>query len=154
MENEIRELREMTGMNRREFCDYFGIPYRTVQDWEAGKRNIPDYLFRLMQYKINIEKGLKKQQEGKKRMRLKDGFVTHDADGEQIMVAAGNAKFAGLVRSNKTAAYIVDLLKTNTTKTDIIDAMAAKYDAPRERIAEDVENILVSLRSIGAIDEQ
>ena len=26
----IRELRESTGMNRKEFCEYFQIPYRTV----------------------------------------------------------------------------------------------------------------------------
>lgn len=32
---EIKELREKMGMNRREFSDYYGIPYRTVQDWEA-----------------------------------------------------------------------------------------------------------------------
>lgn len=25
------------GMNRREFSDYYGIPYRTIQDWEAGE---------------------------------------------------------------------------------------------------------------------
>ena len=26
----IKELREQMGMNRKEFCDYFDIPYRTV----------------------------------------------------------------------------------------------------------------------------
>ena len=26
----VKELRDMMGMNRREFSDYFGIPYRTV----------------------------------------------------------------------------------------------------------------------------
>ena len=31
---EVKELREKMGMNRREFSDYYGIPYRTVQDWE------------------------------------------------------------------------------------------------------------------------
>ena len=41
--SQIKELREKMGMNRREFCDYYGIPYRTVQDWEAGKRELPDY---------------------------------------------------------------------------------------------------------------
>lgn len=62
MEEEIRdsrarliELRESSGMSRKEFCEYFQIPYRTVQDWELGNRKIPDYLLRLMIYKINIE---------------------------------------------------------------------------------------------------
>ena len=31
------ELRTSTGMTRREFCEYFEIPYRTLQDWELGK---------------------------------------------------------------------------------------------------------------------
>ena len=49
------ELRTSTGMNRKEFCEYFGIPYRTLQDWELGNRTMPDYLLRLMIYKIKIE---------------------------------------------------------------------------------------------------
>jgi len=53
------ELRESTGMTRREFCDYFGIPYRTLQDWELGNRKMPDYLLRLMTYKINVENIMK-----------------------------------------------------------------------------------------------
>lgn len=48
-------LREETGMNRREFAEYFGIPYRTIQDWELGNRKMPDYLLRLMAYKYRIE---------------------------------------------------------------------------------------------------
>ena len=53
------ELRESTGMNRKEFCEYFEIPYRTVQDWELGNRKMPDYLLRLMEYKIRMEQGIK-----------------------------------------------------------------------------------------------
>lgn len=34
---EVKELREKMGMNRREFSDYYGIPYRTVQDWEEKR---------------------------------------------------------------------------------------------------------------------
>ena len=56
---ELLELRKQTGMNRREFAEYFGIPYRTVQDWELGNRQMPEYLLRLMVYKIAIE-GLEK----------------------------------------------------------------------------------------------
>jgi DNA-binding transcriptional regulator YiaG len=59
----ILELRESTGMNRREFCDYFQIPYRTVTDWERDKRHAPEYVLRLLEYYIRKE-GLCREQEG------------------------------------------------------------------------------------------
>ena len=54
--NEIKELRESTGMNRKEFCEYFGIPYRTVTEWERGTRKMPDYVFRLLAYRVKMDK--------------------------------------------------------------------------------------------------
>jgi DNA-binding transcriptional regulator YiaG len=53
--DKLIKLRESTGMNRREFAEYFAIPYRTVQEWELGNRRISEYLLRLMIYKIRIE---------------------------------------------------------------------------------------------------
>lgn len=50
------ELRECAGMNRRQFAEYFEIPYRTVQDWELGNREMPEYLLRLIAYKLQMEK--------------------------------------------------------------------------------------------------
>ena len=52
---ELRKLRESTGMNRKEFCEYFEIPYMTETDWELGNRRVPQYLLRLMEYKVRIE---------------------------------------------------------------------------------------------------
>ena len=52
---EVKELREKMGMNRREFSDYYGIQYRTDQDWEAEKRELPEYLLRLMKYRAEVE---------------------------------------------------------------------------------------------------
>ncbi|MBE5898862.1 MAG: helix-turn-helix domain-containing protein [Lachnospiraceae bacterium] len=54
------ELRNESGMSRKEFCEYFEIPYRTLQDWELGNRKMPDYLLRLIAYKLKVE-GLVKQ---------------------------------------------------------------------------------------------
>lgn len=51
----IKELRESTGMNRKEFCDFFQIPYRTVTDWERDNRHAPDYVLRLLEYYIRME---------------------------------------------------------------------------------------------------
>ena len=59
MKEQLIEIRKRTGMNRREFAEYFNIPYRTIQDWELGNRQMPEYLFRLMEYKIRMEKLMK-----------------------------------------------------------------------------------------------
>lgn len=56
MKEKLIELRLSTGMKRSEFAEYFGIPYRTLQDWELGNRAMPDYLLRLMAYKLRMEK--------------------------------------------------------------------------------------------------
>ena len=53
---ELRKLRESTGMNRKEFCEYFEIPYMTETDWELGNRRVPTYLLHLIAYKIQVEK--------------------------------------------------------------------------------------------------
>lgn len=85
-------------------------------------------------------------------MKLNENFITQNMDGEQIMVAASGT-FSGMVRNNATAAFIVDCLKTDTTKEAILDAMCSKYDAPREVISADVDKVLNILRQIGALDE-
>ena len=64
MREQLLELRKQTGMNRREFAEYFGIPYRTMQDWELGNRQMPEYLLRLMVYKVGIENMRKVKREG------------------------------------------------------------------------------------------
>ena len=86
-------------------------------------------------------------------MKLQEGFITQDVDDTQFLVAVGREAFSGIVRSNPTAAFIVNLLKQETTEEKIVDEMARQYDAPREQIAADVAEILATLRRIGALAE-
>ena len=56
----VKELREASGMKRKEFAEYFGISYRTVQKWElhglsTEGRKCPEYLLSLMKYKLEKE---------------------------------------------------------------------------------------------------
>lgn len=51
----FKELRELSGMNKTRFAEYFGIPYRTVQDWELENRKCLPYLIDLMLYKLKHE---------------------------------------------------------------------------------------------------
>ena len=60
-------MRKECGMKQKEFAEYFGIPVRTLQDWERGVRHMPDYLLRLMIYKLEIEKLIEKKTENDKQ---------------------------------------------------------------------------------------
>lgn len=51
----FKEIRELSGMNMSQFSKHFNIPYRTIQDWEAGKRNCPVYVLELLKYRIENE---------------------------------------------------------------------------------------------------
>lgn len=52
---DVLKLRKKTNMNRKQFSEYFEIPYRTVEDWENKKSNISSYLFKLMIEKLEKE---------------------------------------------------------------------------------------------------
>ncbi|MGN0414945.1 MAG: PqqD family protein [Agathobacter sp.] len=85
-------------------------------------------------------------------MKLKDTYITHDSDGEQILLDTSSS-FAGLIRNNKTAAFIVECLKEDTTEEKIVEAMFEKYDAPKDVLAKDVSEVIEKLRKVGALDE-
>ena len=59
----IKELRECKGMNRKEFSEYTGIPIRTLEDWEAGRRTPPEYVPRLLAYMLKYEELVNKERE-------------------------------------------------------------------------------------------
>lgn len=50
--NTIKELRTAAGMTQKEFADYFGFSKRAVESWEGGQRECPDYLVKLIEYKL------------------------------------------------------------------------------------------------------
>ena len=51
-QNKIKELRNQIGLNRKDFSAYIGIPLRTIEDWEAGRRTPPEYIPRLISYQL------------------------------------------------------------------------------------------------------
>ncbi len=58
-QNGMKELRESTGLNRKEFCEKFEIPYRTMTEWELGHRTAPPYVLRLLAYYVEMQNMLK-----------------------------------------------------------------------------------------------
>lgn len=51
----IKEMRLEAGMTQKEFSEYFGIPKRNIESWEAGIRQCTSYLLDLIEYKLKKE---------------------------------------------------------------------------------------------------
>ena len=64
--DKIKEIRKMSGMSRRDFCDTYQIPYQTVTDWELGHRNAPEYVLRTDRHIVLTRKPPRDYEEGRK----------------------------------------------------------------------------------------
>ena len=51
----IKELRKKTGLSQSKFSAKFGIPVRTLQQWEQGISAPPKYLVRMIAYIMLLE---------------------------------------------------------------------------------------------------
>ena len=40
-DNWIKQMRKESGMTQAQFSEYFGIPKRTIEEWERGARKPP-----------------------------------------------------------------------------------------------------------------
>ena len=55
METTVKSLRKASGLSQQKFAEYFGIPKRTIENWEAGVNHCAEYLVALMEYKLKNE---------------------------------------------------------------------------------------------------
>ena len=87
-------------------------------------------------------------------MKLKDGFVSHELDGENIIVNVKKDQFSGIIRTNETATFIFDCLKENTTIEEITNKLVNEYENVKyEDVYKDVEEVINKLKEIDAFDE-
>lgn len=48
----LRSIRESTGLSQAKFSTALGIPKRSIENWEAGDRECPDYLIDLIRFRV------------------------------------------------------------------------------------------------------
>lgn len=45
---DIKSLRAVTGLNKTDFGKLYGIPFRTIQNWERDINKMPGYVLALL----------------------------------------------------------------------------------------------------------
>lgn len=51
----IKEIREYSGLSQAKFSEKYGIPKRTIENWESGSRKCPDYVVALLERAVKSD---------------------------------------------------------------------------------------------------
>lgn len=86
-------------------------------------------------------------------MKLNKNFLVHKSGKDIVVVPTNNAEFSGVIQGNQTLGSLLELLKKDISREELINAMMTKYDASRDILEKEVDSTISRLKEIGAIDE-
>lgn len=85
-------------------------------------------------------------------MKIKESFVVHQNRNDYIMIdAAGESN--SIIHGNKTTAFIVECLRADTTRDEIVNKMLEKYNVSVDDAAESADLVIETLKKHNAIVE-
>jgi len=81
-------------------------------------------------------------------LKLKFDIEIMEMDDQSIAVPVGDGAeaFHGVLKVNESAAYILNLLKEDTTEEAITDEILKNFSGERETVAAYVKNYIAALR--------
>lgn len=88
-------------------------------------------------------------------MKRNPDYLLRSVAQSKVVVPVGKAAeiFPGMVNLNETGAFLWELLETEQTVDTLAAALQKEYGITNERAVEDVENFLLGLLKIGAVQE-
>ncbi len=88
-------------------------------------------------------------------MKLREHFAIREHGGKKYAVASGDAAnyFNGMLELNDTAAFMLELLKEETSESLMADAVMKKFNAERTEVLQDVNIFVRQLRSANLLEE-
>ena len=84
--DQLKKIRAGLGLNRKAFSEYIGIPLRNLEEWEAGRRKMPEYLLRMLIYYVKMNQYLEKngmKEEGRYLMNRNE-IIIFETEDHQI----------------------------------------------------------------------
>ena len=86
-------------------------------------------------------------------MRLKYNFVVQQVDEDFVAVVVGEdaSEFGGLIRMNKTGAFLFEQLRSDKSRKELLTSMVEKYDAPEAVLAGNLDGFLERLEKEGVL---
>ena len=81
-------------------------------------------------------------------MKIKDGFIKTEIADKIVAIPVGEntVDFSGVIVLNETAAFLWDLMQTDTDKQALLKAVLNEYDTDEESALSDIDAFLQNLR--------
>ena len=88
-------------------------------------------------------------------MKVKDGYILKKVAGENIVIATGEARlsFNGIITFNEVGAEVFTRLDGTRSISQITQEIASLYNAPKDVIEKDINNLIEKMRNHGLIEE-
>lgn len=88
-------------------------------------------------------------------MKLKYEFAVREIVGEYVMVPMGEAalEFAAMISTSETGALLVDALKADVTREELLALLLDHYEIDEQTAGADLDEFLTQLRKLGVLIE-
>lgn len=94
----LKNIRADLNISQKRIAEFFDIPLRTWEEWESGRRKMPEYLLRLMLYRIRMEQvSYYKRSDVLPNDITQNVEIIHDEQGHCIVVI-NDIRFQGRQR--------------------------------------------------------
>ncbi len=87
-------------------------------------------------------------------MKISEGYLLRTVAGKNIVVSIGSdVNFNGMMTLNDTGVFFWNLLKNDTTKEEMLEAVLKEYDVSSDVALQDIENFLQKLRDTKILED-
>lgn len=87
-------------------------------------------------------------------MKIKNG-LSINAMGDEFVVVADNPEvFRGMIKLNKSGAFVFEMLLKQASKKEIVDKMLEKYDVDEQTAERDIDEYIEVFKTAGLVENE
>lgn len=93
-------------------------------------------------------------------MRINNGYVVKEIAGKYVIIPVGQnvVDYKNMLHINDTAAFVLECMREDTTRENILAKMIEKYEAETEEdkaiLAKDLDEFIAAAIEYGAVVEE
>lgn len=85
-------------------------------------------------------------------MKLKSGLYVNEVGNEFVVLAEKSSIFKGMIRINKSGAFLFEKLKDGISYDELVNALTEKYEVEESVAKSDLDRFIKTFEDCGLIE--